>query len=258
MTTDEFTQQIYLFVDQTPQEIVERVCQVCESVEDWSKVIQILNTTLYSARTNQQIFNIISIARHLKYSPTQIALVLRTGKGISESYKTHQRIELVWTGPEMAPFSLRRTDEAILEMINGAKDSLMIVSFVIFKVKRLFEALEEALSRGVKVQLFLETDNMKVMGGSETVLHSLPSQVKVYIWSDKHRLRNAMGQYGTLHAKIAIADYSTLLVSSANFTEYALSLNMELGLMVKGGSLPRQASQLLEDMLVKGVFVENN
>jgi cardiolipin synthase len=35
-----------------------------------------------------------------------------------------------------------------------------------------------------------------------------------------------------------VADEAALLVSSANLTEYALNLNMELGLLVRGGDLP--------------------
>ena len=42
------------------------------------------------------------------------------------------------------------------------------------------------------------------------------------------------GRLGSLPAKVAVADGATLLISSANFTEYAMTLNMELGVLIRG------------------------
>ena len=50
-------------------------------------------------------------------------------------------------------------------------------------------------------------------------------------------------RHGSLHVKCAVADDAAALISSANLTEYAMNLNMELGLMVKGGDLPSSLAQ---------------
>jgi PLD-like domain len=42
----------------------------------------------------------------------------------------------------------------------------------------------------------------------------------------------------SLHAKCAVIDSNLLFLSSANLTEFAFNLNMELGVLIKGGSLP--------------------
>jgi phosphatidylserine/phosphatidylglycerophosphate/cardiolipin synthase-like enzyme len=248
---------IRLFVVHAPQELVERVAYVCENFDDWAKVISNLNGGMYSVSLNKQLSSMIEAAKELKYPPRQLALALRAAKDVAEAYRTQQSLEMVWTGPEIAPFSLRRTDEALLQMISNAEHSLTIVSFAFFKIDRVLEALKLSLLRGVDVQFFLETDPDKIAGGGELLRRSLPPAIKVYSWSPEYRLRNKQGQYGALHAKIAIADNSSLLVSSANFTENAMSLNIELGLMVTGGTLPTRASQLLSNLLIKGVFVES-
>ena len=69
------------------------------------------------------------------------------------------------------------------------------------------------------------------------------------------RLRRAGTGAGSLHAKCAVADQATAFISSANLTEYALSLNMELGMLVKGGSLPRELAAHLRGLIQGRILV---
>jgi phosphatidylserine/phosphatidylglycerophosphate/cardiolipin synthase-like enzyme len=57
-----------------------------------------------------------------------------------------------------------------------------------------------------------------------------------------------------LHAKIALADGRAMLISSANLTEYAMTLNMEMGILVRGGSLPVQVEKHLKRLSEMGIF----
>ena len=52
-----------------------------------------------------------------------------------------------------------------------------------------------------------------------------------------------------------MADEATVLVSSANLTEYALNLNMELGLLIRGGDLPGRVVGHLRRLVREGVLV---
>ena len=52
-----------------------------------------------------------------------------------------------------------------------------------------------------------------------------------------------------------MADQATAFISSANLTEYALSLNMELGMLVKGGSLPRELAAHLRGLIQGRILV---
>lgn len=53
------------------------------------------------------------------------------------------------------------------------------------------------------------------------------------------------------------ADEELLFISSANLTEYALTLNMELGVLIKGGPLPGDVAahfnRLIEDRVLVAV-----
>ena len=72
--------------------------------------------------------------------------------------------------------------------------------------------------------------------------------------STKKRPLSADGRHGSLHAKVAIADGRVMLISSANLTEYAMTLNMELGVMMYGGPLPAQVEAHLGRLAEQGVF----
>jgi phosphatidylserine/phosphatidylglycerophosphate/cardiolipin synthase-like enzyme len=51
-----------------------------------------------------------------------------------------------------------------------------------------------------------------------------------------------------LHVKAAVADGKLLLLSSANLTETAFTLNMEMGILV-GGVLPAQVERQFERLM---------
>jgi phosphatidylserine/phosphatidylglycerophosphate/cardiolipin synthase-like enzyme len=50
---------------------------------------------------------------------------------------------------------------------------------------------------------------------------------------------------GRVHAKVAVADKTSCFITSANLTGYAMEKNMEAGVLISGGRIPR----LLDDHL---------
>src|SRR5215210_3346003 len=83
----------------------------------------------------------------------------------------------------------------------------------------------------------------------DRVLADLRALSEVYVWPLDRRPKDGAGRYGSPHAKFAVADETTLLVSSANLTEYAFNFNMELGLLVRGGDLPGRVVQHLRRLV---------
>jgi cardiolipin synthase len=63
------------------------------------------------------------------------------------------------------------------------------------------------------------------------------------------------GRVGILHVECAVADGRVIFLSSANLTEYAFTLNMELGLLVTGGQLPGQVEAHFDHLIGTGVLV---
>jgi len=79
---------------------------------------------------------------------------------------------------------------------------------------------------------------------------------QVFYWPVEHRVRGEQGKPGILHVKDGIADGRWLFLSSANLTEYAFTLNMKLGLLITGGSLPKQVEGHFDQMIQKRILVK--
>jgi len=78
----------------------------------------------------------------------------------------------------------------------------------------------------------------------------------VYYWPQENREHDDNGKHGILHVKCAVADGKQIFLSSANLTEYAFSINMELGMLVTGGKLPAQVEQHFRRLIETGVLVK--
>ena len=119
-------------------------------------------------------------------------------------------------------------------------------------------AVHAALTRGVRVVFVLESEETSAGKVSFDPLpylrgdSSLP--IEVYVWPLAKRERDDRGRHGTLHAKFAVADRHRLLVSSANLTEHAFELNIELGVLLTGGPAPEQAAAHVDSLIRLGVL----
>jgi phosphatidylserine/phosphatidylglycerophosphate/cardiolipin synthase-like enzyme len=84
---------------------------------------------------------------------------------------------------------------------------------------------------------------------------ALEDRVRFYAWPADQRV-NASGAHGALHAKAIIADWKRALITSANLTGSALDVNIELGLLVEGGAIPRRLAAHFEELIARGVLRE--
>ncbi|MGB7086236.1 MAG: phospholipase D-like domain-containing protein, partial [Phormidesmis sp.] len=66
--------------------------------------------------------------------------------------------------------------------------------------------------------------------------------------------RDKTGRHGSLHMKVAIADRQHLFITSANLTHYALSLNMEMGLLVHSKTIACQVSEHLDQLIQQSII----
>ena len=57
-----------------------------------------------------------------------------------------------------------------------------------------------------------------------------------------------------MHAKAAIADDSVALVTSANLTDRAVSANLELGVLIRGGDVPRRLAAHFRELITAEVL----
>lgn len=143
-----------------------------------------------------------------------------------ERRRREQTIELVWTGPSPEGTVLRRTDQVLLDLIRSARHTLYMVTFAVYKIPILSDAMLTAARRGVEISLIFESpDAGKITFATiRAVGKELEALCNIYVWPSDKRPKDTAGRYGSLHAKCAVADEETALISSANLTEYALNL----------------------------------
>ena len=193
-------------------------------------------------------------------APPTVALALLATGHAEERYRYKQVVEGVWTGPDLPETTFRQTEPAILEVLNGAAERITLVSYAVYRIPRIRDALVRAAYRGVDITLVLETPNRLEGQNEYDCLLALGDKVAavstVYYWPQENRAHDENGKHGILHVKCAVADGRQIFLSSANLTEYAFSINMELGMLVTGGKLPGQVEQHFHRLIETGVLVK--
>jgi phosphatidylserine/phosphatidylglycerophosphate/cardiolipin synthase-like enzyme len=187
--------------------------------------------------------------------PAAIALVLLTAAEAERDRRT-QPVELVWTGPDPGVLPFRKTEQAVLEVLDGAKKRILLVSYAVYAIPHIRGALVRAARRGVRITVVIETPDLVDGLNEYSTLRALGKGVaavsSVFYWPAKKR--NVDGKAGILHVKCAVGDGRTLFISSANLTEYAFTINMELGALFTGGTLPRQVEKHFEGLIANGTL----
>jgi phosphatidylserine/phosphatidylglycerophosphate/cardiolipin synthase-like enzyme len=192
-------------------------------------------------------------------TPESVALALEAVAATAGHMQAQQRVELVWTGPASTiPF--RRTAQAVQQVIDEAHHDLIIVAFAVYDVPEIGQALVRAANRGVRLWLIIESPQESAGKVAYDGLAAFGAQVveraTVLRWPREARPQDATGKQGSLHAKCAVADGAVALVSSANLTHYALNLNMELGMIIRGGVIPQQVAEHWRQLVQANVLVQ--
>ncbi len=184
------------------------------------------------------------ISRSNDVSPNEIASALITSSFTSEFANAHGKVEMVWTGPGTGMIPIRHTEQILIDVINAATRELFIVSFVAYKVDSIIASLKNAVARHVKISFLLEKSSDH--GGKVStdsiglILANIPT-ANIYCWEDENG-----ESLGTVHAKCAVADGEVAFITSANLTGAAMRKNMELGVFVNGGTLPKSLNEHLK------------
>jgi phosphatidylserine/phosphatidylglycerophosphate/cardiolipin synthase-like enzyme len=181
-------------------------------------------------------------------SAEELASMLLAAGHVFTKTAGQQSTELVWTGPTTPFVSARRTEQALLQVINAAEQTLFITSFVAYDVSTIVRALNAASDRGVVISMLLELSQDH--GGSITFdaigkMRTLVPALKLYAWRDKADLFAD----GRVHAKVAVADARVCFITSANLTGHAMERNMELGILLQGGQIPATVALHLQSLV---------
>jgi phosphatidylserine/phosphatidylglycerophosphate/cardiolipin synthase-like enzyme len=186
-----------------------------------------------------------------------IAFALQAAAEAAAAVGVDQRAEIAWTGPATEAVPLRRVDQVIYDMVETAKEEVLLVTYAAYKAERALKALRDATDHGVRVKLVIElaqeSGGKISFDGLQSFRTAVPS-AQVFYWPLDRRKRSASGSYGAMHAKCLVADRSRAIVSSANLTDYALEANMELGLLVERAVAVRLAEHF-DQLIVRGELI---
>ena len=176
------------------------------------------------------------------------------------------RPELVWTGPEVSGVHSRDTSEVFREMLGSAKRSIWASTYTFFDGPKAFATLAERMDAvpDLRVTLLI---NIKRKFGNTSTPEALLATFSKRFWStdwpgtrrpevyyDPRSLGEDGKLKGVLHAKAIVADESSVLITSANFTEAALEHNIELGLKVDDQALALRVIRHYQKLIDLGLL----
>lgn len=216
------------------QAIVRRIRRT-DAVKAAGELSGAVNTPVAATVVDQ----LIDAWRSTDVSADELASMLLAAGHVFTKAANQQSTELVWTGPTTPFVSARRTEQALLQVINAAEHTLFITSFVAYNVSTIVKALNAASARGVAISMLLELSQDHGGSISFDAIGKMRNAVPVshlYAWRDKAEQFTT----GSVHAKVAVADCSICFITSANLTGYAMEKNMEAGVLISGGGVPRQ------------------
>jgi phosphatidylserine/phosphatidylglycerophosphate/cardiolipin synthase-like enzyme len=246
-------------VGKLPGDVIEQVAQIVsshEALETRSRVADSIHHPHY--RSLCLGFFQEWLTRAPGVSPAEVAIALRTAACSQRAREADASVEIVWTGPRSEGVCFRRTEQAILQVLNSAQSRILLVSYAVYAIPNIQEAVVRAAKRGVKITVVVETPDKLDVENEYSTLQALGTDVArcstVYFWPKENRRSDETGKLGILHVKCVVGDGRLLFLSSANLTKYAFSLNMELGLLVTGGNAPVKIERMFESLISDGVF----
>jgi cardiolipin synthase A/B len=231
--------------------------QLAESIRRLSGAQNTLSLTSWAANPSAKnaLTKLVATWRGVDMPPAELAAMLMAASVAYHRAKAEQEIELVWTGPSSTLVATRKTEQALLQVIDSAESRLFITSFVAYDVASIIKALKRAIERGVHVSMLLEASESHGGGVSIDAIAKMKSALptaKLFSWVDKGE--GFAG--GKVHAKVAVADENFCFISSANLTGHAMEKNMEAGVLLRGGATPRNLHRHLDALETTHVIVK--
>lgn len=189
------------------------------------------------------------------YTPAALALAMRSAAQTFGDRVADERVEVVWTGPDSATLPSRQTAAVLFETLKSARKGLLLVSYAANDIGDVTAVLTSKAAEGVEIRcVFESSEESDSFRESQKSLIALAEQlplIRFYRWPRERRPK----PWSSLHAKVVIADRQAAFVTSANLTESAITDNVELGLLLRGGDAPARIHDHVNALIEAGEFV---
>jgi phosphatidylserine/phosphatidylglycerophosphate/cardiolipin synthase-like enzyme len=238
-----------------PSDLVNAIVQRVEALPAHPTEAQVLDIANcisqgHSGRSALQLLMKAWWEERAEISPASLCLALRAACNAAASVRESQRFELAWSGPELPNSLFRRTDRVSADVIDSAQRELWIATYSISRSELMIERLGKAKQRGVRIYLLIE--HPQRLNGDMAPMEAY-REIGLAPMTWRRDLRPAGGN-AAFHPKCLVADAQVAFVTSANLSVAAHDRNIEAGVLITGGELPRQlalrfASLLTHDLL---------
>lgn len=171
----------------------------------------------------------------------------------------HDRVDLVWSGPEVASESLD-TAVVVQDLFRTAERSVVVSTYNLSTPELLAPLVaHKRREPGFEVRLFLHIDAeraLKYARAGEGAVDSFRRFFIGHVWPDAplpevyYDPRSIDDPRGPrLHAKCVIADEARALITSANLSEAAHNDNVEAGVLVRDAAVARVLARKLVGLI---------
>jgi cardiolipin synthase len=191
-------------------------------------------------------------------TPETLAVALATAARSIADQRASFELEPVWTGPVPLRPEVRQTLPAMIDLLESAREHVLIVTFVTYHLPEVRDALLACLARGVRLTCVVEDSAVNPEVENQDPRRLLGREqadgVTFLRWPLSRRGTLKDGTVGKLHAKFMVVDWDRLLLGSANLTRAGMSTNIEFGLLVRGGALPRLMRSHIDELVRTGAL----
>jgi cardiolipin synthase len=189
----------------------------------------------------------------LQAAPDTASLVLALTAASETARKIEAdqpRLQVAWTYPGDVRGSLRTTGGVAREIIDGSRNTLLIVGYSVTTnpafaglASQTLECVARAGNRGVAVTAVMDRKvNKGALLSAWNPAIQLPS---LFTWPESD------DKMAALHAKLLIADRRDALITSANLTYHGFERNLEMGVRVTGSAAAEIHDQIHELIAVR-------
>ncbi|MEY5026620.1 MAG: hypothetical protein RLZZ244_2148 [Verrucomicrobiota bacterium] len=199
-------------------------------------------------------------------SPSALGTVCRLlGAAQKQREDDVRQILLTLSGPDVPGIPVFNTQALVTSLFHEAQHEVLVTSYVFYEAGEILEPLAARHDQdpGFKVRFVLDLTHRK--NGSWSDFATIQSEfLREFrkrhwrgerlpeIWDDPRSF--AANGAGVLHAKTVVIDRKSAFLSSANFTEAALSRNIEAGVLVRQPRLAERLTQYFEGLMAQNVL----
>ena len=158
--TSAVMEAISLLVKRLPRGAVEPLADAIADAPPgaWSTIQAQAQRAIAAPHYREEVGTLLAVwrAQAPDLPPASIAFALKAAAHAVAQQRQAQTLELVWTGPGSAQ-PLRRTAQVLQDLIETAQRDLLIVSFAVYDIPEIGQALHRAALRGVQLRLVIES-----------------------------------------------------------------------------------------------------